>query len=211
MSSDKNLTDEPLKGTTPYWGDLEQRDIVSVCENSLTGQQTPVELRLPFLNKEIFVDIQNRRLRLELEEDWRSTDDPLLELICVLYLLNAGPGSLSQNMIGVKELKSAHFFTGPHELRIQPLLDRYGNDLEGFKRAAENQGGEILNLADVAYRFFAFPKVPLYYLLWKGDEEFPPGLSILFDRSIEQHLPPDAILGLANLVSGILLKDDARY
>jgi hypothetical protein len=60
-------------------------------------------------------------------------------------------------------------------------------------------------MADVAYRFAAFPKVPLYYLLWVGDAEFPPRLSILFDRSIDKHLAADAIWGLVNLMSEILL------
>jgi hypothetical protein len=108
-------------------------------------------------------------------------------------------------MVSVKELKSAHFFTGPHELKIQPLLDCYGNDLERFRKAAEGARGEVLDLADAAYMFQAFPKVPLYYLLWRGDEEFEPRLSILFDRSIEHHLAADAIWGLVNLVSDVLL------
>jgi hypothetical protein len=108
-------------------------------------------------------------------------------------------------MVSVKELKSAHFFTGPHALKIKPLLDCYGNNLDRFSEAAERARGEVLDLADIAYRFQAFPRVPLYYLLWKGDEEFKPRLSILFDRSIEHHLAADAIWGLVNLVSDVLL------
>ena len=131
-------------------------------------------------------------------------DNPLLELVCLVYLLNAGPEHISQEMISVQELKSAHFFTGPHELKVKPLLKRYGNDLDGFKKAAEGLGGEALDLAGAAYKFLAFPKVPLYYLFWAGDDEFDPRLSILFDRSIEHHLAADAIWGLVNLVSDIL-------
>jgi hypothetical protein len=108
-------------------------------------------------------------------------------------------------MISVQELKSAHFFQGPHELKVRPLLQRYGGDLEGFKEATERLGGEALDLADAAYKLSAFPKVPLYYLFWKGDDEFEPRLSILFDRSIECHLSADAIWGLVSLVSGRLL------
>ncbi|MBW1838075.1 MAG: DUF3786 domain-containing protein, partial [Deltaproteobacteria bacterium] len=56
-----------------------------------------------------------------------------------------------------------------------------------------------------AYKLSPLPKIPLYYLLWEGDEEFQPHLSILFDRSIESHLSADAIWGLVNLVSIRLL------
>jgi len=45
----------------------------------------------------------------------------------------------------------------------------------------------------------------LYYLLWEGDEEFEPRISVLFDRSIESHLSADAIWGLVALVSEALL------
>jgi hypothetical protein len=108
-------------------------------------------------------------------------------------------------MVSVQKLRDAHFFQGPHELEVRPLLRRYGNDVDGFKRAANGLGGDVLELADAAYQIWVFPKVPIYYLLWKGDQEFEPRLSILFDRSIERHLSADAIWGLANLVSDILL------
>ena len=60
-------------------------------------------------------------------------------------------------------------------------------------------------MADAAFRFLPFPKIPLYYLLWDGDDEFAADLNILFDRSIEQHFNADAIWGLVNLVSDMLL------
>ena len=153
----------------------------------------------------VLVDMGDRCIRRQSEDRWERIDNPLLELVCLVYLLNAEPEPINQEMVSVKELKSAHFFTGPHALRVEPLLDRYGKDLDSFMEAAESVGGEALDLADVAYKFLAFPKVPLYYLLWKGDEEFEPRLSILFDRSIEHHLAADAIWGLVNLVSDVLL------
>jgi hypothetical protein len=38
-----------------------------------------------------------------------------------------------------------------------------------------------------------FPKVPLAYILWEGDEEFPPKVAVLFDSTIQFHLPLDMI------------------
>ena len=110
--------------------------------------------------------------------------------------------------MGAKDLREGHFFKGPHELKVAPLLDRYGNDAEGFKKAAEYLEGEPLDMADVAYKFLPFTRIPLYYLLWEGDEEFEPRISVLFDRSIEHSLPADAIWGLITLVSDALLRDE---
>lgn len=46
----------------------------------------------------------------------------------------------------------------------------------------------------------------MYYILWRGDGEFKPRLSVLFDKSIEKHLAADAIWGTVNLVSNALVK-----
>ncbi len=194
-----------LKVPVQYWEELRKGDMEEICGNATARNYPPMGLLLPFLKEYLLVDTENRCLCGQSHGQWERMENPLLELVCLVYLLNAGPQTLSQEMVSVKELKSGHFFTGPHELKIQPLLDCYGNDLERFKEAAEGARGEFLDLADAAYMFQAFPKVPLYYLLWKGDEEFEPRLSVLFDRSIEHHLAADAIWGLVNLVSDVLL------
>ncbi len=197
-----------IKVPPEYWEGLVQMDPITLCDLSLATLHNPEGLRIRFLNDEVVLDFENRCL-------WRLNNGgqekivhPLLELVILVYLLNVGPDLLSRELISTKDLKDAHFFQGPHALKVKPLLQRFGNDLAGFKRAAESLGGEPMDMADAAYRFSALPKVPLYYLLWEGDDEFQPNLNILFDRSIERHLSADAIWGLVNLVSKKLLKAD---
>ena len=115
--------------------------------------------------------------------------DPLLELILLVYLLNAKDEALAQEMITVQQLKDAHFFQGPHDLHTRPLIERYGRDRKAFRDAAASLGGVAIDAGDAGFRIQALPRVPLYYLLWEGDDEFEPRLSVLFDRSIEKHLP----------------------
>jgi len=194
-----------LKVPAQYWDALEQRDVDKLCENALITRHTSNNLLLPFLGEELLVDRKLRRLCRLNHGRWEQVYHPLLETLCLVYLVNVGPESQSHDMVSVHDLKDAQFFKGPHELKTRPFLERYGTDLDGFARAAECFGGKPLELADVAYRVLPFPKVPIFYLLWKGDDEFEPSLSILFDRSIEHHLSADAIWGLTNLVSDILL------
>ena len=208
---ERRRNEEPLHKTpsgdivvvpVQYWEELKERAPEEVCMNSLAP---PTGILLPFLKEYLLVDIESRCLHRQSHGRWARAENPLLELVCLSYLLNAGPQSLSQQMVSAKELRTGHFFTGPHELKTQPLLNRHGNDLEGFKKAAERAGGEDLGLADAAYKFEALPKIPLHYLFWKGDEEFDPRLSVLFDRSIEYHLAADIIWGLVTLVSDAIL------
>ncbi len=189
-----------------HWGDLKAGDIKKVCDRSLAVESPPNGLILSVLGREILVDMDEACLKSRRAETWEKVKDPLLELLILVYLLKAGPDSLKKELISVQELKDAHFFQGPHELRLGPLLTRYGQDPKGFKKAAESLGGEVQDLADTSYRIPALPKVPLYYLLWEGDEEFEPRISVLFDRSVEKHLSADAIWGLVNLVSEALVK-----
>jgi hypothetical protein len=201
------LTDDAVNVPLRYWNELKQRDLKKLCENAGAKAFPPKSLVMPFLGREIQVDRVDRCLRLLKQDKWERMDYPLLELLFLVYLLNAGPDSLSHEMISVQELKDSHFFQGPHEIKIGPLVERYGYDPNRFKKAAESLGGEAQDLADVAYKIPAFPKVPLYYLLWEGDDEFEPRLSILFDRSVEKHLQADAIWGLVNVVAEALLRE----
>ena len=189
-----------------HWGDLKEGDFKKVCDRSLAVESPPNGLILSVLGRDILVDMDESCLKSRKAETWEKVEDPLLELLILVYLLKAGPDSLQNELISVQELKTAHFFQGPHELKLGPLLTRYGQDPKGFKEAAETLGGEALDLADVSYSIPALPKVPLYYLLWEGDEEFEPRVSVLFDRSVENHLSGDAIWGLVNLVSEALVK-----
>jgi hypothetical protein len=201
----KTPSGDVFKVPETYWEDLGQRDIETICTNAGAKNYPPVGVLLPFLREYLLVNRQNRSVCHQGHGQWERTDNPLMELVCLVYLLNAGPESISHEMISVQQLKTAHFFMGPHELKVEPLLKLYGTNLEGFKKAAEDLGGEPLDLADAAYKFLTFPKVPLYYLFWAGDDEFDPRLSILFDRSIEYHLAADAIWGLVNLISDMLV------
>lgn len=194
-----------FKVPTQYWDALEQRDVAMLCKNALGTRCPPNNILLPFLREELLVDRTLRRLCRLNHGRWEQVDHSLLETLCLVYLVSVGPESLSHDMVSVHDLRHAQFFKGPHELKTLPLLERYGTDLDGFARAAERLGGKPLELADSAYRVLSFPKVPIFYLLWKGDDEFESSLSILFDRSIEHHLSADAIWGLTNLVSDILL------
>ncbi len=198
-------TGEIIKVPTDYWDKLKKRNIDELCKLSLTHVYPPEDLLLHFLNKDILLDMGNRSIHRLNVNKREKIENPFLELIILVYLLNVSSDDPSQDIISVRDLKNAHFFQGPHELQTAPLLDLYGNNLEGFKSAAESLGGKSLDMAEAAYMLLPFPKIPLYYLLWEGDDEFEPNLSILFDRSIEKHLAADAIWGLVNLVSKYLL------
>jgi len=190
-----------------YWDQLQQKDINTLCNLTLFDPISSGSLLFRFLREDVMVDIDNRCLKRSDEAGWVTTDDPLLELVTVMYLLNVKDiHPIGREIVGVKDLKEGHFFQGPHALKTDPLLKRYGHDLKSFRQSAEYQQGEARDMADAAYRLSPFPRIHLYYLLWEGDKEFEPRLTVLFDRSIENVLAADAIWALVNRVCTALLE-----
>jgi hypothetical protein len=190
-----------------YWDELQQKDIASLCNLTLFEPFSSHQVLFRFLNEDVLVDIENRCLKRRADGKWEPTADPLLELTTVLYLNNVKDiYAIGRDIVGVKDLKEGHFFQGPHALKTEPLLRRYGNDLRGFREAAEHLAGEPAGMADAAYRLLPFPRVALYFLLWQGDREFEPQMTVLFDRSIEAIFAADAIWALVNRVAIALLE-----
>ena len=188
-----------------YWEELALKDITILCNDAEVRQIRPNILAMRVLATDIEVDISSRRIWITGPDGDNIIKYPFKDLLILVYLLNVTPFGLKNEMVSVHDLKDAHFFQGPHQLKIAPLLERFGHDLSGFAGAAKRLGATPLEMADAAFEFRPFPKVPLYYLLWTGDEEFPPNCSILFDRSIEKHLSADAVWGVVNMISEALL------
>jgi hypothetical protein len=196
-----------LKVAAEHWERLNQKDLLQLSAQTQFQLMHDGRLVFKFLNRHIILDPTARCLQRPVGTLWEKVDDPLLELVSVLYLGNVQDVyPLGRDIVGTKDLREGHFFQGPHELRTAPLVARYGRDLQGFRLASDRLEGEWMDMADAAIRLKPFPRLHLYYLLWEEDEEFPARMNVLFERSIENFLAADAIWALVNRVSMELLK-----
>lgn len=89
------------------------------------------------------------------------------------------------------------FQRGTHVLPLDRLADRYANDFESFYKIGLELGGQQLEHDDASVRLYPFPRVPVTFILWKGDDEFPARADMFFDTTCEQHLPTDVIWSTA--------------
>lgn len=193
-----------------YWNQVRGKDARLLCSQTFFTAEPEGRLIFRFLNEEVMVDPATACLMRRKSQRWEKSEDALLELATVTYLMHVQDVyPVGRDIVGVRDLKEGHFFQGPHELNIAPLLERYGKDVAGFRETALKLAGEPVSMADAAFRLKPFPRIHLYYLMWEGDEEYPPRMSVLFDRSIENILPADAIWALVNRVSTALLKGHA--
>jgi len=122
---------------------------------------------------------------------------PFFTLMVLVYLNEAKEIGPSHQWVSEKDLKGGiNFFQGPHSLQVRELEGLYGKDPEAFFKAGKRLSGTEIFYGDKAFVLEVFPRIPLAYLLWEGSEEFPPKIRVLFDSTIQSHLPLDVIWGM---------------
>jgi hypothetical protein len=152
------------------------------------------------------LDFLQERYRIKLlSKEFESVSGPIpqgapsmdLKVILITYLLNARDIPLADKLIAGNSLKGGkYFFKGAHAFPLDLLAAQYGRDIKRFLNRGLSLGAIEECYGDVGLHFTALPRVPVVMVLWRADEEFPARLNIVFDATIDQHLPLDAITGL---------------
>ena len=190
---------EPVHSVHPsLWENLLQADYTEVCRRS--GAQFDDgsgSYLLEFLQERYHIAPKNQVIEPVAGPIPAGGPSIDLQVILLSYLISAREIPLTDRLVAVGSLKGGKcFFQGPHSFPLDPLIELYGRDPQGFLNRGLSLGGVKEDYGDVSVRFAALPRVPVVMVLWKGDEEFPPRLSVVFDASIDQHLPLDVIYGL---------------
>jgi hypothetical protein len=128
--------------------------------------------------------------------------------ILILHYLTQAKGTPVTNKItAFRELpEGANYFPTFSKRAIKPLLDHFGREPERLIGAAEKLGGHKVDYGDVAVTINAFSYVPITLVLWRGNGEFVPEGSILFDNTISDYLSTEDINVLCETISWRLVK-----
>ncbi|MCW3491407.1 DUF3786 domain-containing protein [Dethiobacter alkaliphilus] len=137
--------------------------------------------------------------------DWPPL--PHEELIIILqYLAGASGLPCREQWLSFLELPGGpHHFAPFQQEAIFPLAKALGDDSEKFLQAAETFGATKTDLGHAGAIIPAFPRLPLAFMIWLGDDEFPAKANILFDASSPTYLPTASLYMLGIAVSKRLL------
>lgn len=92
------------------------------------------------------------------------------------------------------ELPEGELHYAPFQVdALDPLARTFGNDIELFLTTAVHFKATPIRMGDAAVVLPAFPKIPLAFVLWAGDDEFPARANILFDAVSPTHLSTAAL------------------
>jgi hypothetical protein len=193
------MQEEVIQGKTDplYWEKLSQLHPSEVCNRTEavyhSGRDGYV---LGIFNRRYLVLPRTRQILRMGRNDQTVEEElrPFFYLMVLFYLVGAKEVKPVHTWVSEKDLRGGStFFRGPHHLHTEELLTLYGKDPEGFLSAGRRLGGSEILFGDRGFALEVFPKVPLAYVLWKGDEEFPARINILFDPTVESHLSLDII------------------
>lgn len=187
-----------------YWQDLGLMDPQDVCRRALVTFQPGTGYQVPFWNRVYLCRPDSTRI-------WQADrpDKPLgfqEYLVILMYLLKAQESPLEGKKVSEREIPGGElFFRGPHALVKKPLGKKFGQDPKGFLQAGLGLGGRETGKGDASFELLVLPRIPVEYILYVEDEEFPAQVNINFDSSIGRHLPLDVIWALVNLTGWYLV------
>jgi len=127
------------------------------------------------------------------------------------YLIRADGSPLTGRWVGYKDIPGGLHYAGVFARRVtEPLLRRFGNSPGLFQEIGTGVGGESAGIGDASFVLRILPLVPVQYVLWAGDDEFPPSIQLLFDASVDHYLSLEDIVVLGQITSGRLLQRAIR-
>ena len=181
---------------------IQQQCIRSGARYQEAGSQQIITLK--YLNRTYRVTLPHINVSLTDSEE----EVPLRDKILILHYLILAKGTpFADKLITFKELpEGANYFPSFSKRVIKPLVDHFGNEPHLLIDAAAILGGYKAGYGDVAATINAFPYVPITLVLWRGDEEFPPSGSIMFDATISDYLSAEDISVLCQTISWKLVK-----
>jgi len=131
----------------------------------------------------------------------------VVSILLLHYLTQATGVEPDGNWISFKELQGGSIYSEPFEKRaITPFVKSFGNLHDDFAEAALKLGGEQTEFGDISFIMPVLPRVSIIYILWSGDDEFPPSGNILFDKYANAYLPTEDLAMLSGVTVGALVK-----
>lgn len=147
----------------------------------------PKELsfKVPYLGKEYKVYHPEGQVVCEGAQEVQVTD----QIVLLHYLSHCSNRAVEGTKVAFQELPSGSIYIGPFTNRsVRPLVSIFGDNQDKLVEAAKLLGGWQEDLGDIAVTVPVLPKIPITFVLWEGDDEFPPSGNVLFDASAASQL-----------------------
>lgn len=153
-----------------------------------------------FLDSEYMVDIAEKRIFSDTGEAEPAGAGFMQQLCILAYLINSADVLLSGKLVTGDKLEAGQFFfRGPHAIPTEKLEDVFGTSPDMIYSALAGLDAKKASFGDVSVEIAVLPRLPMTFIIWGSDDEFPARASILFDKTATQQMPLDALFSAVNL------------
>jgi len=183
---------------------LASMDVEELCRKTGAQSMDSSKIIVEYLNRRYLITFPDGEISL-CDDD---KEVPLKDKILILHYLTSAKGTpLTNKLITFKQLPGcASYFPVFSQLTVKPLLNHFGKEPELLMASVAKLGGHKAGYGDVSVTINAFPRVPVTIALWRGDDEFPPRGSIIFDSNISDYLSAEDIRDLCATIVWKLIK-----
>lgn len=130
-----------------------------------------------------------------------------MEQLCILtYLCNARDEPLAQKLVKVENLDpGGFFFRGSHQLPIKDLENTFGGNPDRLHDIGRLFSAKPCAFGDASIEVLVLPRMPITFIIWRADEEFPARASILSDQSASDQMPLDGVYAVTSFAAKRIL------
>mgnify|MGYP003297476227 CR=1 FL=1 len=137
---------------------------------------------------------------------WLPADSHGEVLTIFDYLCDAQPGRASAGVFVSMASLGGHVHTGLAS-SSGPLERAIDADPAAFRRVCLAWGGREAEGGDLCFDLLLFRDLPIRLRFWHGDEEFPPGLDLLWDQNVLRFLRYETTWFAAGVLRGRLREE----
>jgi len=181
---------------------LDPEEIASRCKVSFDGSAFSFNI-MGIPHRALFPDFKLLSVEREPLGLVQSVESPYEEILFLRYLCEGRYVEPLGKQLSYREIPWGNLYFPNFEGRcIKRLARSFGNNLEAFRKIMEGNHGlkaEKLDKSDAGYRFDFFNGLYMSFLIWAGDDEFPPSAQILFDDNFPQAFTAEDIAVVGDL------------
>jgi len=159
---------------------LDPQEIASRCKVSFDGSAFSFNI-MGKAHRALFPDFK----LLSLERDPLGLEKPYEKILFLRYLCEGRYVEPLGKQLSYREIPWGNLYFPNFEGRcLQRLARSFGNKIEAFRKIMEETkclNAQKIPKADAGYTFDFLNGLCMSFLIWAGDDEFPPSAQILFD------------------------------
>lgn len=140
------------------------------------------------------------------DQDYGAAESGIPAKIMIMRLLLRGvPTVYTGKFLTYREVPSGEVYYRQFNGRcMMRLAFSFGNKLDAFRAALEKIGAKKLEYGDASYEFEFLNGYYVRFILWEGDEEFPPSSQILFSDNFPLSFEAEDLAVVGDISIGTL-------